>query len=55
MITAVVSTLTTSCVIFTSGTLTTGALVSSAVIVFIGLILLCAGTLLLKKKSKYNA
>lgn len=33
----------------------TGALVSSTVIVFIGLILLCAGTLLLKKKSKYNA
>lgn len=33
----------------------TGALVSSGIIVFIGLILLCAGTLLLKKKSKYNA
>ena len=33
----------------------TGALVSSTVIVFIGLILLCAGALLLKKKSKYNA
>ena len=33
----------------------TGALVSSTVIVFIGLIFLCAGTLLLKKKSKYNA
>ena len=33
----------------------TGALVSSAVIVFIGLILLCVGTLLLNKKSKYNA
>ena len=33
----------------------TGALVSSGLIVFIGLILLCAGTLLLKKKSKYNA
>lgn len=33
----------------------TGALASSTIIVFIGLILLCAGTLLLKKKSKYNA
>ena len=33
----------------------TGDLVSSTVIVFMGLILLCAGSLLLKKKSKYNA